>query len=222
LFGGYPSTRGVRISPLTGTDRSETLDHGFSVARQLRVGTADLHAAVEEVSDLPGSVTTLEDYGELLASFYAAHLLIETALGAPELRTSWLDVGIDIAGHGQLVALSQDLADLWVRPDLRASEDLDLGSPAEALGCLYVIEGSALGRRVLAPLLRQRLGQVPSAFFDGRHQAPHAWRQVQRALACSDGDPRAQQGILLGARRGFGVFLDVFGQRAARRDLSAA
>jgi heme oxygenase len=177
---------------------------------------------VEDVSDLPGSVNTLEDYGQLLSSFYAAHLLIEGALGAPELRTSWLDLGIDIAGHGQLVALTEDLADLWVRPDLRASEDLDLGSPAEALGCLYVIEGSALGRRVLAPVLKERLGEVPSAFFDGRDRHPDAWRQVQRALAISNGDPFAHEGILLGARKAFGVFLDVFGQRAARRDLGAA
>lgn len=215
-------TRGDRISPHTRVDGGENIDHALSVGQQLRLGTADLHLAVEQVSDLPGSVTTLEDYASLLSSFYTAHALIEASLGAQELAPGWLGLGIDIASHGQLDALTEDLARLGVRPERAASPQLQLRSPAEALGCLYVVEGSALGRRVLGPQLKDKLGEVPSAFFDGRDGQPQAWRQVQHSLKCSTDDRLEQQAILAGARMAFGVFLDVLRRRAARSDLSSA
>ena len=186
------------------------------------MGTADLHQAVEDISDLPGSVTTVQDYGELLSAFHRAHTVIEGALGAEDLVPTWLELGHDMADHRQLGALCDDLAALGVDPDPRAAEVLQLGSPSEALGCLYVVEGSSLGRRVLAPLLKERLGEVPTAFFDGRDGHPHAWRQVQSSIKRATGDPLQPLAILTGARATFEVFLDALGDRAARRHLSCA
>lgn len=187
---------------------------------------------MESVSDLPGSVSTLEDYGRLLSAFHAAHAPIEHALSAPELASGWRELGIDIESHLQLDALTEDLTALGQRPRRRRSSRVRLEGPSQALGHLYVIEGSALGRRVLAPLLRERLlapllkerlltplvrerlGELPSAFFDGRGRT-EAWRSVQRSLHASDGSPVEQQEILVGARSAFGVFLRAFRQRAA-------
>jgi heme oxygenase len=139
----------------------------MSFPHRLRAETADLHVAVEAVADLPGSVQTLADYGDLLSAFYGAHVQFEGALAARDRDQGWRALGIDIAGHGPLDLLTEDLSALGLTPDPGPQTDLVLTSPAEALGCLCVVEGSAIGRRALAPLLKEGLGDIPSAFFDG-------------------------------------------------------
>jgi heme oxygenase len=198
---------------------TSVLDRVTSFPQQLRAATADLHAAVEVVADLPGSVETVGDYGDLLSAFYAAHLRIEAAVEVRGSEQDWGDLGIDVAGGRQLDLLTEDLVALGLTPEPRRSTEPVLNNPAEALGCVYVVEGSAIGRRILAPLLKKRLGDVPSAFFDGVGRHPQAWRDVQGALALCADDPVRQDSVLAGAKTAFEIFLDCFRQRAEHREL---
>jgi heme oxygenase len=91
-----------------------------------------------------------------------------------------------------------------------------LTSPAEALGSLYVLEGSALGRRVLIPGLRRTLGGIPTAFFDPDPYHPDHWRNVQRALAQLDGGLCALE-VVGGAQKTFAAFLEHFTRRSPSR-----
>jgi heme oxygenase len=182
---------------------------------------------VEAVADLPGSVSNPADYAELLATFHTIHVEVEAAVCAPEWAADWRELGVDISAHRQQHLLADDLARLG-RPvtehpvtdqphaDGRPGSPL-LTSGAEALGALYVIEGSAIGRRVLSPMLRARIGNVPTRFFDDRARSPQAWRDVQRCLAGAADHPGRQQEILAGARTTFRVFLHGLSERATLR-----
>jgi heme oxygenase len=196
------------------------LDRVGSLPQQLRVGSADLHAAVESVADLPASVQTLGDYGDLLSAFYDAHRQVEASLDARERDLGWPELGIDLGSHRQLNLLTDDLAVLGLTPAPRPLRVLAVDDPAEALGWVYVVEGSAIGRRVLAPMLKERLGDIPTAFFDGVGRDPHVWRDVQRALTSWPADPVRQRAVLAGARTAFGIFLGSFHRRAERRNRS--
>jgi len=189
-------------------------------SQRLRTETADLHHAVEAVADLPGSVRTRADYGDLLLTFHAAHSRIEGAILGPGWHRDWRALGIDIAGHRQLSSVTDDLTALGLVPGARPATGLGLTSAAQALGCLYVVEGSAIGRRVLSPLLQAKLGDLPTAFFDGVGRHPVAWRAVQRSLASLTGDLGQQQAVLVGAKAAFGIFLEELRRRATNRGRS--
>jgi heme oxygenase len=193
---------------------TEVVDRVVPFSQRLRAETADLHDAVEAVADLPGSVRTRADYGDLLLTFHAAHSRIEGASFGPGRSRDWRALGIDIAGHRQLGLVTDDLTSLGLVPDALPSTGLGPTSAAEALGCLYVVEGSAIGRRVLSPLLQAKLGDLPTAFFDGVGRHPVAWRAVQRSLASLAGDLGQQQAVLVGARTAFKIFLEELRRRA--------
>jgi len=181
---------------------------------------------VESLADLPASLRNRADYGDLLLTFHAVHLQIESAVFTPARDQGWRQLGIDIAGHQQLELVTRDLRALGRAPQARSAGDPGpaapgLGSRAEALGRLYVLEGSAIGRRVLSPLLHEKLGDVPSAFFDGVGRHPRAWRSVQRAIASLADSPRQRREMLTGARAAFQVFVDHLSRRADRWALSA-
>ncbi|RYF03338.1 MAG: hypothetical protein EOO40_12335 [Deltaproteobacteria bacterium] len=80
-------------------------------------------------------------------------------------------------------------------------------SLAEAIGQLYVLEGSALGGQVIARRLGPRLGLSPShgcAYFSGRgaQTAPH-WRHLCALLEASLGEAAAMRAAAAAACQSF-------------------
>ena len=174
---------------------------------QLRSQTSDLHAAVETVSDLPGSVVTIADYGVLLSTFHAAHGQLEGQLESPRWSTSWDTLGVDVASHRQLHLLEHDLEALGLAAASPTTGDPLVATPEQALGCLYVIQGSSLGRRALFPLLEDTLGNIPAAFFGGARAQLHQWQAVTKALGLVGEDAARRDDVVMGARLAFSVFL---------------
>jgi heme oxygenase len=73
------------------------------------------------------------------------------------------------------------------RPSKFPFEDLpEVGSLGQALGCLYVMEGSTLGGRFIARRLHEHLGLTPAsgaAFFHGYgEETGSRWKAFQQAL----------------------------------------
>lgn len=191
-----------------------------SLAFRLRRDTAALHAEVEEVADLPGSVASWADYRDLLEAFEGAWTALSAVAGAPTWSAHWAALGVRPAGAHQLDQIRADLVRLGSVPVRRGRGDPIGASPPgpggatalrarsdEQLGQLYVLEGSALGRRALAPLLVARLGDIPVSFFldDARH--PHGWRALQSALQTVDDDQERHDDVVRGASTAFQVFL---------------
>jgi len=184
------------------------------VLERLRRETAGLHRNVEEMTDLPGSISTPEDYVELLRRLHGFHTAVEARLANPSWAEGWLDLGIALPAHRRAHLLSEDLDSLGAVPEKATVRLPGLDNIGQALGCLYVVEGSSLGGRVLAPAFRAALGDVPTGFFDSDERMhPHPWRSVMAGLLKFDVSAGHADDVVLGAQ---GTFL-AFGRHLACR-----
>jgi heme oxygenase (biliverdin-IX-beta and delta-forming) len=170
---------------------------------RLRAETRDLHDAVEREFDWAGRIGTRTGYRALLARWWGFHavwepraaFLLEPALHEPRRKLALLRA--DLRGLG--------LADAEIDalPVCRSVPSLRTG--AEALGALYVLEGSTLGGQVIARAADEALGLGPEggcAFF--RAYGPRTgamWRAFRDRLAAVP--PAEHESVLLGARATF-------------------
>lgn len=182
---------------------------------RLRHETADLHARVEASTDVEGAVETVEGYIALLRGWYELHRSLEARLAVSEFRQGWSEVGVDIVAHDRSGLLAADLDNLGASPTrAKTRTDPTVGfRPAlsngfgAALGCLYVLEGSALGGRVVAQIVRSAIGEVPMTFLTGHgrlHPAP--WAAVRAALRRFEARGGQGDEVVTGARETFGFF----------------
>ena len=79
---------------------------------------------------------------------------------------------------------------------------------AEAFGCLYVLEGSTLGGRVISRHVQSRLGSdVPRAFLDAYgSRTGERWQAFRAALAGAPRNRDVDARIIAGARATFEAF----------------
>jgi heme oxygenase (biliverdin-IX-beta and delta-forming) len=200
----------VRPAKLAAT-RGEQVSTSISARWQLRQATADIHDAVHRhpgfVSLMRGSLTTIQ-YSALLARLYGFHCAFEHMLRATQPGVVG---GIDPGSCGRAHLLRADLLALGLGETEIDSLPLCAGlpeirSPETLLGCLYVVEGSALGGSVIARKLDYLLGgESPEgrSFFLGRQSPdPMPWPEFCRLLEIS-----AEKGdiaeIIRGARSMF-------------------
>jgi heme oxygenase len=82
-------------------------------------------------------------------------------------------------------------------------------------GELYVIEGSALGGRVIARRLRELYPQLSHTFYAVGENAPSNWRRFQSLLDHALPDSASQQAAVEAARRMFAQFQQTLTDPAA-------
>ncbi|GAB3068906.1 hypothetical protein GCM10027186_22820 [Micromonospora schwarzwaldensis] len=150
----------------------------------LRDGTRDHHAAVERRLGLPDRIRARGDLAVALAALLAAWSPLERDLAAAD----WSGLPLDRRLGEAAALLRADLAALGVAVDRPAAgSGLDFGTTARAVGGRYVLLGSALGGRVIAPEVERRLGLregEATRFFRRSGGAPgRDWRDFRRALA---------------------------------------
>lgn len=161
-------------------------------------------------------------YGEMLLGFHAVVSPLERRLAGvrglghivPELEARW-----------RTPLLERDLAWLGLHPPPPLAPPLlpELTTTGEALGSLYVLEGSTLGGHVIARRLRQSLGLTPArgaAFFGARGSSlGPMWTAFIGALAAyvegrSDdgtaGGARVEEELTRGATGTYRAFLRAF------------
>jgi heme oxygenase (biliverdin-IX-beta and delta-forming) len=176
---------------------------------RLKALTAGAHQRLEA---LAGQLFDAPDrYRRYLQAMHAARAPMERALddsGADLCFPEWPRRRI-----AHLVTL--DLADLGARPHPVRAVPRSV-RPAAQLGWLYVLEGSALGARIL---LRQAGGAGLSEKFGARHLAaqtadPGAWRRFVAVLEAADLSPEEERACERGALDAFGFFAAAYGERA--------
>lgn len=134
----------------------------------LRQATSEAHVAIERAVPLLDPRLDRPAYARYLARLRAFFAPLERALarhadaladagfdGAFGTRTRALDADVRAVGAGGALA--------GAAPDAPEGELPDLPTAAHAVGCLYVLEGSRLGGRVLAAHLTRHLGLDPAA-----------------------------------------------------------
>lgn len=179
--------------------RLASVNKPLGLAARLRDQTAVLHRAVEEQLGVPGNISTTVDYVTLLRRMLAFHRATERALHDERWTRGWADVRITIGDHDRADSIERDLRELNAVGEL-APPRFRLSSIGEALGCLYVVEGSSLGGKTIGPHLRQRLGPVPTGYYDGDgRDHPRPWRSLQAALGAYELTNRDGDDVVSGA-----------------------
>jgi len=155
--------------------------------------------------DIKRRMDSVHDYAGALVILWCLHVVTERALEAAQ----WAGLPRARAvAQARIGWLRQDLASLGVKPP-GTDLVLTLADEAEALGCLYVMEGSMLGSLVLARLVQTRLGigsATGARFLHGFAEETDAiWREFVAEL---DRRPVAGTGpgALIGAIRTFELF----------------
>ena len=184
------------------TDHSpQTTMHAF-----LKRETRALHDRVETNFDLTGRVRSMAGYREALLALHHLHGVAGVALEAVDWRGAAVDITRMATRRGWLV---DDLGALDCPVPPPSAQQLDLDSPAEALGCLYVLEGSMLGGRVIYRTIGSALGigsENGGRYFCGFGSGTgSAWSEFVTVLdahhVATDG-----QAVLRGARKTFELF----------------
>lgn len=177
-----------------------------TLSAQLRDQTRDEHAAAEDAFALDVRLASFAAYGTLLVTLRRLYAPLEQALG---VVTGWdrLTPSIDPGSRRRTALIDVDLGALGISPlpTVRPRATLPrLTSFSRALGCLYVLEGSTLGGRIVARRARVALGpQCPVAFFScaNSDHLGDDWRALQAALDAFGRSAPAVSTEVIGAAR---------------------
>jgi heme oxygenase (biliverdin-IX-beta and delta-forming) len=185
------------------------------VRARLRHATADIHESLHRQPvfiRLMAGVLTMPEYSALLGRLYGFHTPLEISLRTVSDGLLGEPVGpIDPTTRETALLLQGDLLHLGVsRPEIDAIPLCDalpaVASPEEIVGCLYVIEGSRLGGKVMAQKLDRLLGDQGRAgrqFLMGQPEPdPMRWPAYCRWLEAW-AEQRDLAAIAAGARRTF-------------------
>ncbi len=155
------------------------------------------HAGFSAVKD--GTIS-LPDYRALLTCLYGFYLPFERAVGVDNTRTQWLEE--------DLIRLDVNAASVARIPLCATIPQYDC--PERRLGALYVVEGSALGGRLLCRGLDRLFGMESiegRRFFAGRGaDTGDAWSAFLDRLASVGPAPIGRTALLSGAVETFEVF----------------
>ena len=154
---------------------------------RLKAQTRAEHVAMEGVLDVMRDDLSLADYRRLLERYFAFYEPVEARL-AGVLASVPLN-GLDFETRRKLPLLRADLAALGgAAADTLAVCDAlpPLHTPAQAMGCLYVLEGATLGGTVIGKHVQRTLGLTPDCgarFFHGSGpRTAEMWRALRAAL----------------------------------------
>jgi heme oxygenase len=189
---------------------------------RLRAETAQLHARLHRHPGLRAAasgVIDLDGYRLLLMRLYGFHRAFEASIGAV--------FPVD-EGKARSALLESDLEALGVPAAQWRARPLCAGLPAasceaEALGALYVVEGSALGGARIAQALRARLlpGGAGCRFFSNDGAPRPAWEILLTRLQAIC-DPQAESAAIAAALATFQAFENWMEDWASAGGMAAA
>jgi heme oxygenase (biliverdin-IX-beta and delta-forming) len=177
-----------------------------SILQRLRFETRDAHAAIEETLALTGKTLTLSAYRQVLESFYGFYKPVEDAMA-----TAPMPVWLNVAARRKTALLADDIQRLGpahARATPLCKTLPPLGTVANRLGCLYVLEGATLGGMLISRHIRENLGIYPESggrFFDGYGSSTAAmWNDFRAGLlSFASIAPHEQDSIVTTARATF-------------------
>jgi heme oxygenase len=185
-----------------------------SLLQQLREATREQHAALDRSLLTNDGALTRAHYEVLLLGSFAVLKLLEDRL------VTWFH---QFAEPSRKDCLERDLVELGVSTPAPEVSVPQVQSLAEAFGCAYVVEGSALGGMVMARSLPELLGSRQHAqrylTLRGEQTGPH-FRGFCRELEVWGATASPEQWNLAcsGASSTFSAYAG--GIRAARETLS--
>ncbi len=157
---------------------------------RLRQETRALHEDLESVVKIDDQISSHQRYTAYLARLWALYAASEKALSAIDFRPLGFDYGDRrrselIAFDLETLGIDQSTLHCEKRLEAPLKRTLECG-----LGCIYVLEGSALGARAMAPLVEAKLGLTKTrgaTFFWGYgEEGKPLWRIFLNSLNAID------------------------------------
>jgi len=140
-------------------------------------------------------------YAATLARLYVFYSRWESATQHCEMLR---EVVPDLANRRRVSLLERDIRSLGGKPPRSPLSGFDVLTLPQALGALYVLEGSTLGGQVISRAVAPTLGTNSLAFFTGHGSRTAAlWSSFVAALDQYDGDADA---VIAGADDCFADF----------------
>ncbi len=183
-----------------------------TLLQTLKAETRPHHERAERVVRLMEPHLTLAGYRRHLEALYGLHASLEALLAA---RLAGLFPSLRLDERWKLPLLAEDLRALGhdesslARLPLPASPPSLPGVP-EALGCLYVLEGSTLGGQLILRHLQRHFEGVAAGGFVffrayGESVGP-MWKAFGEALVRACPDPALAPRVVRGAQDTFDAF----------------
>ena len=180
-----------------------------TILQRLREETAQQHAALEAQLPLLDASLTRDVYRHLLGRFWGYYAPLEACmLGVLQRRAPDFDYAVRL----KTPLLERDLEALGVAAGSlpRCASLPALADLPQLLGCLYVIEGSTLGGRLITQRLSGHLAlraDSGGAFFSGYGAAtPARWREFGAFLTTTALPLGRDEIIVAGANDTFRTF----------------
>lgn len=172
-----------------------------AVHQRLRVATRTEHDRLEARADLLRQVATLAGRRSVVQRFWRLHAEVEAAV-TPWLRD--LD-GLDFHARRRTARLAADLAVLGIDAPTEGADPPKVSSVGEALGLLYVLEGSTLGGRVIRRSLTEQGSDMRGLSFLDPYgeRTGERWRAFLAVLDRALRTPEAVEAAVRGAVAGF-------------------
>lgn len=186
-----PHVAGSRVGRLMGPFSRCLHSVMVDLLNRLKIETAAWHSALESALDLMRPSLSRDEYIALLASFRGFVAPWEVALEA-SVPAAWQPF---VRTRHKTALLDADLAFLCDSNIPRFSEmsasalrqSVPFDSLGQALGSMYVMEGSTLGGRIIGPAMASRFGLSDHrgyAYFDPyRDRTGSMWKAFKEAAA---------------------------------------
>ncbi|RZT39396.1 biliverdin-producing heme oxygenase [Cupriavidus agavae] len=181
-----------------------------TLSARLKQETAAQHERMHTLMEAADPFASREGYARFVAAQYLFQRDVEHLFADPAVRAAVPDLD----GRGRADASQADLADLGWEAPVAEIASTGVAMP-EALGWLYVSEGSTLGAAFLFKAAKETLGL--SAEFGARNLAAYpegratAWRNFVAALDSDALPPGTHDAVIAGANAAY----DRFGQLLA-------
>jgi heme oxygenase (biliverdin-IX-beta and delta-forming) len=190
--------------PETAVVISQTFHH---LHERLRSQTRSLHDDAERALDLEARLSSIEAYCCLLHSLWQLHAGYEAAFG----DQPWSSARIDFEPRRRSNMLLADLSILGDSTVTAMPSSVPMHGIFDAIGCLYVIEGSTLGGQIIFQRIRERLGAKAdgaASFFRGYGpETGGMWRALIAAINTTPAYGADADAMEAGARRTFSTFI---------------
>lgn len=182
----------------------------MTVSEYLKENTAVYHDAAEKLFNskkIFSKTFTLEDYKKIIHTNYLMLLHSENKIF--KKLSNYSEV-LQLVDRIKLPLIEKDMKGLLLEK-VAAGSELELTSQHEALGAMYVIEGSTLGGNVIAKQLSKTEGfdGVTFNFFGCYHENTGAmWKNFKETLDAEVHENNYDE-VLSGARKLYTFLLNV-------------
>ncbi len=182
------------------------------ILKRLKDETRFSHQATEQHLDLFSRMLTKSEYARLLGRFWGFYAPIETKIGQV---VGLEQLPLNLSARQKKPLLWLDLTSLaWDEKTIQAQplcDDLPvLDSIPQALGCLYVLEGSTLGGQIISRHLQERIGITPDhggRFFASYGQDVRSmWKGFGETVTSYSTSPQIEDTIVDSAIETFASF----------------